>query len=68
MTLREREDRFIEKCRKDFGSLGFETEQLLRYGFSAGAQELEQAAFVEGVEAQQVRVLQALGAGKGGLA
>jgi len=68
MTLREREDRFIEKCRKDFGSLGFETEQLLRYGFSEGAQELDNAAFVEGVAVQQIRVLQAFGAGKEGLA
>lgn len=65
MTLKEREDRFIKKCEKDFGKLTFESEQLLRYGFSNGASELDQAAFAEGVEAQQARALKALGVTKG---
>lgn len=61
MTLKEREDRFIKKCEKDFGKMTFESEQLLRYGFSQGAQELDRAAFVEGVGHQKAKVLEALG-------
>jgi hypothetical protein len=62
MTQKEREDRFIEKCRKDFGVLTYEAELLLRYGFSAGADELGYVAYAEGIEAQRARVLGALGA------
>lgn len=62
MTERDREDRFIERCKKDFGKLTYESELLLRYGYSAGASELGQVAYVEGVEAQRDRVLDALGA------
>jgi hypothetical protein len=62
VTERDREDRFIERCKKDFGALTYESELLLRYGYSAGASELGQIAYVEGVEAQRDRVLDALGA------
>lgn len=62
MTTKEREDRFIEKCRVHFGTLSWEGELLLRYGFAAGAAELRDVAYVEGVEAQQAAVLAALGA------
>lgn len=62
MTERDREDRFIERCKQDFGTLTWESELLLRYGYSAGASELGKIAYVEGVEAQRVRVLDALGA------
>jgi hypothetical protein len=62
VTLREREDRFIEKCKKDFGGLTWESEMLLRHGFASGAQELADAAYVAGVDAQREHVLGALGA------
>ena len=62
MTQKEREDRFIEKCRKDFGVLTYESELLLRYGFGAGADELGDVGYAEGVGAQRARVLGALGA------
>ncbi len=62
MTQKDREDRFIEKCRKDFGVLTYESELLLRYGFGAGADELGYVAYTEGIEDQRSRVLGALGA------
>lgn len=62
MTDKEREERFIEKCKKDFGTLTWESELLLRYGYAAGATELGRVAFTEGVEVQRDRVLDALGA------
>ena len=62
MTQKDREDRFIEQCRKDFGVLTWESELLLRYGFSAGADELGRVAYAEGMDAQRSRVLDALGA------
>jgi hypothetical protein len=62
MTLQERENRFIQECRKNFGTLTFEAEQLLRWGFSRGAEELSHAGFLHGVRAQRGYVLEALGA------
>lgn len=62
MTDKEREDRFVEQCRKDLGTLTWESELLLRYGFSAGARELSRVAYAEGVDAQRSTVLAALGA------
>lgn len=62
MTQKEREDRFIEKCRKDFKELNWESEQLLRFGYSSGAAELGRVAYVSGQDAQRERVLDALGA------
>ena len=62
MTDKEREDRFIERCKKDFGTLTWESELLLRYAYAAGASELGRVAFAEGVEVQRHRVLDALGA------
>ena len=62
MTERDREDRFIERCKQDFGTLTWESELLLRYAYSSGASELGQIAYVEGVEAQRNQVLDALGA------
>ena len=62
MTLKERENRFVEECRKDFGVLTWESELLLRYAFARGAQEVGRAAYAGGMEAQRSRVLEALGA------
>lgn len=62
MTQKEHEDRFIERCRKKFGGLTFESELLLRYGFAAGADELGTIAYASGVETQRGAVLDALGA------
>ncbi len=62
MTRKDREDRFIDRCRKEFGSLTYESELLLRHGFAAGADELSETAYVAGVEAQRGAVLVALGA------
>ena len=62
MTLKERENRFVEECRKDFGVLTWESELLLRYAFSRGAQEVGRVAYAGGMEAQRSRVLEALGA------
>lgn len=62
MTDKEREERFIEKCKKDFGTLTWESELLLRYAYAAGAAELGRVAYAEGVEVQRDRVLDALGA------
>lgn len=62
MTLRAREDRFIEKCKKAFGGLTWESEILLRHGYAAGAQELGEAAYVAGIDAQREQTLDALGA------
>ncbi len=62
MTQKDREDRFIAKCKKDFGVLSWESEMLLRYGYSAGAAELGSVAFDEGMDAQRESVLSALGA------
>jgi len=62
MTQKNRENRFIERCTKEFGTLSRESELLLRYGFSAGAEELGRVAFGEGVHVQRARVLDALGA------
>ena len=62
MTLKEREDRFVAKCRKDFKDLSFETEQLLRYGYSQAALELSPIAFYDGTEYQRELTLAALGA------
>jgi hypothetical protein len=62
MTQKDREDRFIEKCRKNFGGLTWESELLLRYGFAAGAAELGKVAYAAGVETQREAVLDALGA------
>lgn len=61
-TDKEREDLFIERCRKDIGVLTFETEMLLRYGFISGATECGQVAYREGIETQRHAVLSALGA------
>lgn len=62
MTLKEREDHFIEMYKKEFGNLTFECEHLLRYGYSRAAEELSRVAFTQGVRAQQDNVLEALGA------
>lgn len=62
MTLKEREDRFVDECRKDFGNLTWESELLLRYAFARGAQEVGRVAYAGGVEAQRARVLGAIGA------
>ncbi len=62
MTQRDREDLFIERCRKDLGMLTWESELLLRYGYSAGAQELGRVAYGEGMDDQRELVLAALGA------
>lgn len=62
MTRQAREDRFIAQCKKEFGSLSWEAELLLRYGFAAGAAELSNVAYVAGVESQRKNVLDALGA------
>jgi hypothetical protein len=62
VTIKEREDRFIERCRKEFGGLSWESEQLLRWGFGSGALELSEAAYVAGMAAQRTNVLAALGA------
>jgi hypothetical protein len=62
MTQKDHEDRFIEKCRKDFGALTWESELLLRYGFSTAAAELGRIAYAEGMEAQRSQVLDVLGA------
>jgi hypothetical protein len=63
VTQKEREDRFIERCRKDLGSkLTWESELLLRYGFAAGASELGVVAYAAGVETQRASVLAVLGA------
>ena len=62
MTQKEREDHFIEDCRKKFGSLTYEAELLLRYGYAIGADDLSKAAYAEGVAAQRTAVLSALGA------
>lgn len=62
MTLKDREDRFIEACRKDFNDLTFESERLLRWGFSHGAEELFHDAFEMGARAQRESVLRLLGA------
>ena len=62
MTQKDREDRFIERCKKEFGVLTWESELLLRYGYSAGADEMGNVAYAEGVDVQRNRVLDALGA------
>jgi hypothetical protein len=62
VTLKDREDFFIEGCRKEFGLLTLESELLLRYGYSAGAAELGKAAYAEGTNDQRARVLDAIGA------
>lgn len=62
MTQKDHEDRFIEKCRKDIGTLTYESELLLRHGFSAGAQELGRVAYACGINEQRDKVLDALGA------
>ena len=62
MTQKDREDRFIERCKKEFGVLTWESELLLRYGYAAGADEMGNAAYAEGVDVQRNRVLDALGA------
>lgn len=62
MTQKDREDRFVDQCKKEFGTLTWESELLLRYGYSAGADELGRVAYAEGVDAQRANVLQALGA------
>lgn len=61
MTQKDRENCFIARCRKAFDGLTWEAEQLLRYGFAVGAEELGRAAFVEGMDAQRGQVLEALG-------
>lgn len=60
MTSKEREDRFIAKCREDFGALTWETELLLRYGYAAGASEHTPLAYQAGILDQRDRVLAAL--------
>ena len=62
MTQKEREDRFIEECRKNGLPLTFEAEMLLRYGYAAGADELGRVAYAKGVYEQREGVLTALGA------
>lgn len=62
MTQKDHEDRFIEQCRKTIGTLTWESEMLLRYGFAAGAQELGRVAYASGIDAQRTQVLEALGA------
>ena len=62
MTLKDRENRFIEECRNDFGVLTWESEMLLRYAFACGAQEVGRVAYASGVQAQRERVLSVLGA------
>jgi len=62
LTLKDREDLFIENCRKTFGRLTFEAEALLRHGYGCGARELESVARAAGIDEQQERVLMALGA------
>ena len=68
MTLKDRENCFIEEYRDEVGVLTWESELLLRYAFTRGAQEFGRVAYTGGVEAQRVRVLDALGAAskKGG--
>lgn len=62
MMLKELEDSFIERSRRDFGGLTPESEMLLRYAYATGAQELGLIAHRQGVNAQRERVLEALGA------
>lgn len=62
MTLKDHENRFIEQCKRDFKSLTFESEQLLRYGYSMGVDELGPVAYNAGIDTQRARVLNALGA------
>jgi hypothetical protein len=62
MTLQEHENHFIERCRKEFGALTFDAEMLLRYAYTAGANELGTLRFHQGVDAQRDTVLEALGA------
>ena len=62
MTQRDRENCFVARCKKEFGVLTWESELLLRYGFSAGAEELGRVAYDEGVQVQRTQVLDALGA------
>ena len=61
MTLKEREDRFIETCKESM-PVTFESEILLRFGYSSGARELDEVAYARGMEVQRARVLGALGA------
>ena len=62
MTQKDREDRFIERCKKEFGTLTWESELLLRHGYTAGANEMGCVAYAEGIDDQRDRVLDALGA------
>ena len=62
MTQKDREDRFIERCKKEFGTMTWESELLLRYAYAAGANELGHVAYAEGVDDQRARVLDALSA------
>lgn len=63
-TVKQREDAFIEGLKKEWGGLGIESEQLLRFGFSAGAKTHGEAMFYEGIETQRSEVLSALGVGR----
>jgi hypothetical protein len=63
MTRKDYEDAFIERCKKENGfRMTFETEILLRYGYSEGAAEMGRIGFVAGVTRQKADVLAALGA------
>jgi hypothetical protein len=62
VTIKEREDRFIEETKADGIPMTFETEMIMRYAYSRGASELERVAFDDGAEHQRLNVLAALGA------
>jgi hypothetical protein len=64
MTIKARENRFIETCKNNFGPLTFEAELLLRWGFLQGAQEVGNVAYLEGMDEQRTKVLDALGAAR----
>lgn len=62
MTRKDLENRFIEQCKKDFGSLTWEHELIFRYGFAAGASALGDAAWGDGYATHRAEVLDAIGA------
>ena len=63
MTIREREDRFIQSLERQWGrKINPESEQLLRFGFFAGAEEMSSDAFEDGVARQRDLGLRTIGA------
>jgi hypothetical protein len=58
--LKDSENKFIERCKKEFPALTAESEMSMRYAFAQGAQEFAAREYVSVYNAKQSEIRGAL--------